>query len=630
VRRAHPTNRTAAALLALLLAGAGWIAGADRPADAGDPAALVEAAEDTSRPAEERAELARAARRLAGSSGDPSLRAAALLALGRAELDLGRYREALDALHRAERLLRAAGDRWNHVRCLRRIGDVQFRLGSHQLALRTYLEAMRLLEPLAGPDAPRKRRLALGHLAVMLGNVLRAVGDREQAARDYRRGAEIYAREGYDLGLAGVLLNLGNLDEERGDRERALRRYARALQIARRIGDRGLERMALTNHAATLVTLGRLDGAGDELAAAVALAKELGDRRGLMHARRTVGDLRRAQGRVGEAVAAYREALSLAGRLHDVQLEMELHGTLADLLLDLGRRREAVRHLLAERRLRRERAASETAAAVARLRLAYEAERREEELALAELEARQQRTRTRLLALALALAVGLLGVTGWGLWTRSRLAEEVAARHRALAEAYRRLEEVSRTDDLTGLPNRRAGLERLREELARAARAGTPCAVALLDLDGFKAVNDTLGHAAGDAVLAETARRGAASLRAGDLLARWGGDELMAILPGAGPREAREALERLLDAVAGRPVRWEDHELAVSLSAGMVTFQGNGPDLERLLAEADRALYRAKRAGGGRIEIAGGESPDRTAPPRGGGGHAAGTGTMEP
>jgi diguanylate cyclase (GGDEF)-like protein len=160
---------------------------------------------------------------------------------------------------------------------------------------------------------------------------------------------------------------------------------------------------------------------------------------------------------------------------------------------------------------------------------------------------------------------------------------------------------LARTDALTGLPNRRAFDEALDREVARAHRAGAPLALLALDLDRFKQVNDVHGHAAGDAALVAAAARARAALREGDLLARVGGEELAALLPGAGLDAAREAGERIRAAISAAPVEAAGASFRVTVSVGAAVLAPGerGPALH---ARADERLYAAKRGGRDRVE----------------------------
>lgn len=186
---------------------------------------------------------------------------------------------------------------------------------------------------------------------------------------------------------------------------------------------------------------------------------------------------------------------------------------------------------------------------------------------------------------------------------RIRVGGYVAAYVAAGDPAGRELEELARLareDALTRLPNRRALDEALAREVARAARSGGALAAIALDVDHFKRVNDAHGHAAGDAVLAAVAARAAAALRAGDLLARAGGEEFAALLPGAGLAEAAEAAERIRAAVAAEPVQACGQAIAVTVSLGCAAL-GPGEDGAALLARADARLYAAKAGGRDRV-----------------------------
>ena len=175
---------------------------------------------------------------------------------------------------------------------------------------------------------------------------------------------------------------------------------------------------------------------------------------------------------------------------------------------------------------------------------------------------------------------------------RQRLAE---SRSR-LAESMEQIQDLVSHDELTKSLNRRALMARLEQERARAERTGQRFSVALLDLDRFKAVNDTHGHAAGDAVLRQFARTVHDTMRETDVFGRYGGEEFMMILTTSTPGAAEEALERVRAAVQARD--WSDIApgVAVTVSAG-VTGWRPGETVAQTLNRADAALYEAKHGG---------------------------------
>lgn len=169
-----------------------------------------------------------------------------------------------------------------------------------------------------------------------------------------------------------------------------------------------------------------------------------------------------------------------------------------------------------------------------------------------------------------------------------------------LARANRQVEEMhtlARTDPLTGLPNRLALSERLEAEI----QSPHGLFLALLDVDHFKQINDRHGHATGDAVLKEVARRLQAGLREGDVLGRWGGEEFMILLREESLQNVLAALERMRESIAFWPFEGVG---AVSASFGVAEAQF-GDTVHGLLERADQALYQAKRMGRNRVELAG-------------------------
>ena len=159
------------------------------------------------------------------------------------------------------------------------------------------------------------------------------------------------------------------------------------------------------------------------------------------------------------------------------------------------------------------------------------------------------------------------------------------------------LQRFARYDSLTGLPNRSFFLDTLERTLSRAGRQRTRSALVFLDLDGFKAVNDGLGHAAGDIVLQTMAERLRAGTRSSDLVARIGGDEFTVLVQNLARADDAALVARgLLDRLA-RPCRTDNHDVTLSASAGISVYPEDGTDADTLLRNADLAMYRAKQEG---------------------------------
>jgi diguanylate cyclase len=204
--------------------------------------------------------------------------------------------------------------------------------------------------------------------------------------------------------------------------------------------------------------------------------------------------------------------------------------------------------------------------------------------------------------------LGLLGVAIAVLAILVAAYRRVQTRER---EAVRRIEYMAHFDTVTGLPNRALLADRLAQETARARRGSDPFAVLMFDLDGFKAVNDTWGHAAGDRVLALVGERARKCVRASDTVGRLGGDEFLAVLPGTSLEGAIGVADKLRECLC-EPYPLENATGHVSASVGVSLYPEHGADAQALQRAADAALYRAKREGKNRTVTATAAQPPET------------------
>ncbi len=175
---------------------------------------------------------------------------------------------------------------------------------------------------------------------------------------------------------------------------------------------------------------------------------------------------------------------------------------------------------------------------------------------------------------------------------------------------YREQTHAAVTDAITGLPNHRAVMSRVDEELARCERAQTSCAILFIDLDHFKHVNDTWGHRAGDAILHEVATRLRTTLRLEDFVGRYGGEEFAIVLVDADIVGASETAERLRHAIADEPCVWQVEDgstnmtIPITTSIGVAVYGIHGATREKLVEQADHAMYRSKQSGRNRVSVA--------------------------
>ncbi len=157
-------------------------------------------------------------------------------------------------------------------------------------------------------------------------------------------------------------------------------------------------------------------------------------------------------------------------------------------------------------------------------------------------------------------------------------------------------------DPLTGLYNRRFGIRRLHEEFQRSIRSGTPLSVLMLDIDHFKALNDSYGHMAGDRVLILVSKIAGSSIREGDILMRYGGEEFLCVLPGAGPGDASKIAERIRIMIMNSRIQYDGQDIQTTVSIGIASYpRENMDNPDQLIKLADEAMYDAKTSGRNKV-----------------------------
>ena len=168
---------------------------------------------------------------------------------------------------------------------------------------------------------------------------------------------------------------------------------------------------------------------------------------------------------------------------------------------------------------------------------------------------------------------------------------------------FEKVHELARTDTVTGLLNRRALREIGDYEVARANRLGHPIAVAMIDLDDFKRINDTYSHQVGDEVLKEVARICRENIRNIDIISRYGGDEFVVIMPTTDQESALHVSRRLQKIMENNPIIVNGDTFIARFSMGLTLHTLNPPALDELFAQADEAMYAAKNSGKNRIRV---------------------------
>jgi diguanylate cyclase (GGDEF)-like protein len=494
-------------------------------------------------------------------------------------------------------LARQVGDRPLEAEAVGDIGYLQYIRGAMADALTNLQAAYRLYAQLGD----EKGRLdALSNIANVYADVHVAQYDR--AIEYYRQLLDDYEKHGQPSDVADTTFNIGSTLETKGDFGAAERHYRRALASFQKLGrasDVAFTKRAL---ASALMKEGRAAEALALLDEAVAFYDRGHDEGNLAFARQFRGMAYRRIGRLSEALGELDSARRFFEREKNVRFLEKNSEEVALVYAQLGDWRKAydaaARHAALDQTL----AASRRDEISSRLRVAFDVEKKDQEnRALARENALRatalgEAERRRKLQIVVSALIALLAATMAILFWRQVV-------------NTRRMRAMAMTDELTRLPNRRHILVAAGIAFDAAKRDGRAAAVIVLDIDRFKRINDTLGHAAGDAVLQIVARTCRLELRPSDQIGRIGGEEFLVVLDSATAQQAREIAERLrlaverldLSPIAADVAAKAATDLRVTISLGVcVTSDYNASSA---IAAADSMLYRAKEHGRNRVEM---------------------------
>jgi len=498
-------------------------------------------------------------------------------------VQLGDYREAQARLEATAEEARAAGAKSLAVLGAAELGFALTLAGDHQRALLVLQEAH-------GEAVELRDDFLVAVVDEVFGTFYTYIDDSESALRHYRQALRGYQNLGYEVYQAEAIYGIASAQREAGAFDAALANFLRYRELTSRYGDLHGEFETAYGIASTLGEMGACDRALPAIQQAMALPgpedykAELLKHAAVCHA--TLGDGDAAR----DALQRAREIIAGIPELAGTRWDIDLLRAEAQMLAALGQYDEAYESLLhyhEQRIALLESNASERRVsqrdALENIRQSLQIELLQEQAQVRKLRLERQQQDLRSQRVASAFAVCAVLVAGGIVWWRLR--------------DLRRLRELSIRDPLTGVANRRYVFERLDTLIAARAPENTQLSVMLLDVDDFKALNDSYGHPAGDAVLVELAGTLRNSLRPGDEVARIGGEEFLLLLPRTTAEGAQEVARRLLEHIRQLEVVRDGRELRFTVSLGIAAISPQHSTVHALYSAADQALYRAKAQG---------------------------------
>jgi len=490
---------------------------------------------------------------IAGAAGLPELECVALYGLAEAARAADDHLEAIERLTSVLKLAEENGLSMLHGRSLRMLGDIHYFLANLDVALRYYLRAIRVFEDAdeTGEDTGRHR----AHLMAAMGNVLKRSGDLSGSMEYHRKSLQAYRSLGFEAGIHGATYNIATIMQRRGRLKEAESVYREALDSALDRDDGYLISLLQNGLGSVHMARGHLEEAERLFRDSLKTSRGIGRRRGILSSLVKLAELNRVRGDHAGALELSCKAEELARELGDRSVLAEILKERSTTQAVSGHHRDAYETLCSYLDIRQELLSEERVRQIDVLRLYWETEEREREI------------------------------------------ERLSRSNKKLQTTTSRVEKLSRTDPLTGLANRRGAVE----WLARQAdgSSGQLC-IMLADVDRFKLCNDRYGHECGDAVLKQLAVRLRGSVRKGDLVVRWGGEEFLVLLPATDLEGGKQVANMLRRRVAEKPFDVDGGRMEMTVTIGLCG--GLGIPVQRMIRLADRAMYRGKHLGRDRVE----------------------------
>ncbi len=522
---------------------------------------------------------------LSREAGDRQAEATSLNCIGMASSLRADHAAAMPHYAQALAIRREIGDRAGEATTLNNIGNIYLDYGDHSAAAGHISAALKIYREIGDPQG---EAMALNNL----GNIHTLFLDYATAYDCHMAGLEIYQRLENPGNIATILCSLAEDHYHLGRSEEARNGYQQALSLARTIRNERVEAEALARLGLLTQRAGEHDQAREQYRQALEIARRTSDGECESLILYHFGLCSRDTGDFAGARQWLEQAAALAKELQMKKRAYEAHEALAGVCEQQGDFVGAFKHHCLFHQLEKEVFNQEADGRTKALMLQMEMDKTQKEAELYRQRAEMERMRT----------------------------VELADANEALQFANARLETLATTDPLTGLPNHRALAAALETELDRAYRYGRPFGVLFLDIDHFKAINDTGGHATGDAALQQFAALVRERLRGTDIVGRWGGEEFVALLPETDEAGALAAAEEVCVTVA-KTVFAIGGGLRMTCSIGVASSQaerpsqrqgsegtdikGPGERSQALVAAADQAMYAAKRLGRNQVRAAG-------------------------
>ncbi|GEM_PF-1573898 len=481
-----------------------------------------------------------------------------------------------------------------YVKINRRIGDCQYYLGNYSESIKCYKKALNILNNLLSREENKDFFIHKAHLFSMLGNVY-IHANCGKAIEMYEKALKIYTNARYKTGIGGCYLNIGNCYSQIKDYDKAEHYFKKSLKFFKN-EDYYSKSIVYSNLADIFISKKQYNKALHYLNLSNQQCIKGNRKRQLIFNYLKLGKFEKALGNCDKAIENFQKALLLAKKLKDKEVIRKSLLLISDCYSRKGDYKQAYLAAMDFIKNSKELFSKQLSKQLADIdKWEKTTEMKREIRELEKLSKKQQKSLTlhkAILMLLITFALGFIIL----LFQRQKLIKDIEKKNENLETLVKTIESVSKTDDLTGLPNRRELNEFIEREISRAKRQNEKFCFAICDLDNFKTINDRYSHQVGDIILMAVARMFKDLTRKVDIAVRFGGEEFVFVFTNTDMKNAKKACEKIRKSVEETDFVVFDNTIKITLTFGITEFSPE-KDFKTLYHEADSALYEGKNRG---------------------------------
>ncbi len=516
--------------------------------------------------------------------------------IGNCFLGLNNYKDALENYLMMLKIHEEIDDKSEIAVSSSIIGDVYQTLSSYENALEHYLRSLRLFEELQDKNG-------ISSVLISIGVVYSELRYNDNSLKCFQKALVIFEKFQDKINIANALNNIGNVYSDDGDENKALEYYLKALEIAEELDDKNGIASYLNNIGIVYSNQGNHEKALENYHKSLKISENIGDEYGVVLILNNIGSSYLELKNLEKASTFLEKAGRMAQEKQIKNLIMTTDYNFSDLYKRRNNYQKAYEYFKLYAELKDSIFSEEKLDKIAKLEIKQAVEKKEQEIEILkkdkeihELIVSRQRFQRNSLLIGFILILILFFVIFNRYRIKIRANREIKNKNMQLTEAYKKMDKLSRIDTLTGLPNRRHILEKIEDEKTRFERFRETFVLIISDIDNFKNFNDKYGHDCGDFVLSSAAGLLKNIIRKIDIVARWGGEEFLFLLPNTDLKGGKIIAEKIRKKLDTSFFRFKDIELKITMTFGVSVFT-KSMDIDDCIKNADQALYQGKNGG---------------------------------